>query len=175
MEIVALAQLTVCAMYQLCKEIGITQCNARLHPKDKYSYICQMQSQGRYVAMIGDGINDTTALAEASVGIAMGSGGAAMAVHAADVVLMTDKLSRLPATILMAKQCSSIIRQNIVLSVGIKVIAMGLAIFGYMALWEAICVDIGSLCLVLLNGLRPLNENVSNAAFIVTVYIICNL
>jgi Cd2+/Zn2+-exporting ATPase len=106
------------------------------------------------------GINDTTALAAACVGVAMGAAGAAMAVNAADVVLMSDNLTKLPATISIAKSCNSIIIQNIALSVGIKLIAMALAMLGYLVLWEAICVDIGSLLIVLLNGLRPMQSNV---------------
>lgn len=106
------------------------------------------------------GINDTTALAAASVGVAMGAAGSAMAVNAADVVLMSENLTKLPATIAMAKRCNIIVMQNIVLSVGIKMTAMILAMFGYLVLWEAICVDIGALFLVLFNGLRPMHYDV---------------
>ena len=114
-----------------------------------------------FVLNIFLGINDTTALAAASVGFAMGEAGAAMAVNAADVVLMSNNLTKLPATISMAKRSRKIIIQNIYLSVGIKVIAMILAMLGYLVLWEAICVDIGALFIVLLNGLRPLHQHVS--------------
>lgn len=158
---------------QVCKELNIQDCRSRLRPDEKYTHICQLKDDGRRVAMLGDGINDTTALAAASVGIAMGAGGAAMAVNAADVVLMSNNLSRLPALFSVSKKCSSIIIQNICLSVGIKITAMILAALGYLVLWEAICVDAGSLLLVLINGLRPMYENVRNAQCIFLLYFQC--
>lgn len=88
----------------------------------------------------------------------MGAAGSAMAVTAADVVLMTDSLSRLPATLAAARVARALIMQNIVLSVGIKGAAMVFAMMGYLELWQAVAIDIVSLLLVLANGLRPLSK-----------------
>jgi Cd2+/Zn2+-exporting ATPase len=149
---------------QVVKEIGINpeNCLTRLLPADKLKWILETQgkSKKRNVLMLGDGINDTTALAASSVGVAMGANGSAMAVSAADVVLMSNNLKKLPATLLLCQLSRYVIIFNISFSIGIKVIAVILAILGYLQLFMAILIDTGSLIVVIFVGMIPLVTNV---------------
>lgn len=120
----------------------------------------QGKSKRHNVLMLGDGINDTTALAASSVGVAMGANGSAMAISAADVVLMSNNLKKLPATLLLCQLSRNIIIFNVSFSIGIKVIAVILAILGYLQLFMAILVDTGSLIVVIFVGMIPLITNV---------------
>jgi Cd2+/Zn2+-exporting ATPase len=149
---------------QVVKEIGINpeNCLTRLLPADKLKWILDTQGKikKRNVLMLGDGINDTTALAASSVGVAMGANGSAMAISAADVVLMSNNLKKLPATLLLCQLSQYVIIFNISFSIGIKLIAIILAILGYLQLYMAILVDTGSLIVVIFVGMIPLVTNI---------------
>lgn len=137
-------------------QVGIDDVRAGLLPDEKLQAVRSLQNEHGPTAMVGDGINDTPALAAASVGIAMGGAGSAQALETADVVLMADGLNQLPAAVRLARFTNGIIWQNILFSVGVKLLFVGLAMAGWMSMWLAVMADSGLSVLVSSNGLRPL-------------------
>lgn len=133
---------------------GIDEVRANLLPEHKQGAIRQLQTQGT-VAMVGDGINDAPALAQADIGIAMG-GGTVQAMETADVVLMQANLQAITTTLRISRLTRAVVKQNITLSLGLKLAVMGLTMAGFASLWLAVLADVGATLVVTLNGMRML-------------------
>ena len=140
----------------IAAQAGIDQAQGNLLPQDKLTAIQNLQKQHGATAMIGDGINDAPALAQADIGFAMGGAGTDTAMEAADVVVMNDDLRRIPETIRLSRKTHAVLWQNISLALGIKAVFLLLALFGSATMWMAVFADLGATLLVVANGLRLL-------------------
>jgi len=136
------------------QSLGLKEYRAGLLPAEKLDALDDLKARDGSVAMVGDGINDSPAIARADVGIAMGGAGNAQVLETADVVLMNDDLSRLPFAVKLARFANLLIRQNVTVSLGLKFLVAILAIMGLTPLWVAILADVGISLAVTLNGLR---------------------
>lgn len=140
----------------IAQEIGLTEAWGSLLPEEKVAAIEKLGAQSHKVAMVGDGVNDAPALARSTVGIAMGAAGSDIALETADVALMADKLNILPFAIGLSRQARRIIRQNLVISMGMIAILVPLTITGYANIGPAVVGHEGSTLLVVFNALRLL-------------------
>ncbi|MCA9144609.1 MAG: heavy metal translocating P-type ATPase [Planctomycetaceae bacterium] len=138
--------------------VGIDSFLAEALPEDKLRELERLREQYGSVAMIGDGVNDSPALAAATIGIVMGAIGTDAAIEAADIALMSDDLSRVPWLIRLARRTLRIIKQNIAFALGLKLLFVGLAACGLASLWMAIAADTGASLLVVFNGMRLLRK-----------------
>lgn len=136
--------------------IGLTEYKADLLPQEKVTAINELLDQYCQVAMVGDGVNDAPALATSTVGIAMGAGGADVALETADVALMADDLTRLPFAVGLSRQSRRIIRQNLVISLSVIALLIPAALFGLAGIGQAIIFHEGSTLVVVANSLRLL-------------------
>ncbi len=141
---------------KVADQVGIKEFHASLLPEDKLEWLNKLKQQYGTVLMAGDGINDSPALASADVGIGMGGAGNAQVLETADVVLLDDDLAKLPFAIRLSKFVNKLIRQNVVISLGVKSLVAIIALLGLTPLWVAVFADIGISLLVTLNGTRAL-------------------
>ena len=148
---------------KMAQEAGISAVYTNLLPEDKVHKIEELlqdlETGGKKcgaLAFAGDGINDAPVLSRADVGIAMGALGADAAVEAADVVIMSDEPSKIAEAVRLSKRTLRIVRQNIVLSLGVKGAVMLLGAAGIAGMWLAVFGDVGVAVLAVLNSMRML-------------------
>lgn len=145
------------AAREVAAEVGVDGFQANLLPEHKVAALEQIMA-GRVgratVAFVGDGVNDAPVIARADVGIAMGKGGSEAAVETADVVLMTDSPLRVAEAISLARFTRSVVRQNVVLALGVKAVFVALGIAGVATMWEAVFADMGVALAAILNASR---------------------
>ncbi len=137
-------------------EIGLTDTWGSLLPEEKVDAIKKLKEKESKVAMIGDGVNDAPAMANSTVGIAMGAAGSDVALETADIALMADKLETLPFAIGLSRKAKGIIKQNLWVSLGVVVLLIPLTISGIATIGPAVLVHEGSTLVVVFNALRLL-------------------
>ena len=143
------------AAKQIAEELGISEFEAEMLPDQKYSELEKelekYKGTNGKVAFVGDGINDSPVLARADGGVGSGS-----AIEASDIVVMTDSIDRIDCAIDISKKTSKIIKQNLIFSIGVKIVVLVLSVFGVANMWEAVFADVGATLITVLNSLRIL-------------------
>lgn len=144
---------------KIAKDVGIKAVKSEMLPQDKYNEldtIIAKRDENQKVAFVGDGINDSPVLARADVGISMGGIGSSSAIEASDVVIMTDELSKIVDAIEVSKKTNKIIKQNLIFSIGVKILTLVLSLFGVADMWQAVFADVGVTLITIFNTLRIL-------------------
>ncbi|BAE82618.1 heavy metal translocating P-type ATPase [Desulfitobacterium hafniense] len=141
-------------------QLGLDEVYSELLPADKVEKL-ELLDRGKSpkgkLVFVGDGINDAPVLARADIGMAMGGLGSDAAIEAADIVIMTDEPSKIASAIKIAKRTRSIVYQNIVFALGVKLIFLVLGAIGVATMWEAVFGDMGVAILAILNAMRVMN------------------
>lgn len=148
-----------CAGEKIAEKAGIDTVYTELLPQHKVEIAEKLLAEKNEKGVLlytGDGINDAPVLARADVGIAMGGLGSDAAVEAADVVIMTDELSKIPQAVKISKKTMGIVRQNIVFSIGVKLLVLVLTALGFVGMWAAVFADVGVSMIAVLNALRAM-------------------
>ena len=147
----------------VASELGITEYRARLLPQDKVGAVegllAELSGTKKFLAYIGDGINDAPVLARADIGIAMGSLGSDAAIEASDIVIMDDKLDKITSLIRISRKTISISKTNIIFALVVKAICLILGAFGIANMWVAVFADVGVAMICILNSMRTLVNN----------------
>ena len=149
----------------VAQQVGIAPADVRaeLLPEEKLAAIQEYARNEGHVAMVGDGVNDAPALAAATIGIALGTGGSDAALEAADMALVADDLNRLPWVLRLSRRAAHTIRFNVGFALLTKLLVLGLGALGLANLWIAIAADTGASLIVILNGMRLLGKAPSSA------------
>ena len=145
----------------IADELGITSVYGELLPHQKVSQleeIMQQKSKKGKTLFVGDGINDAPVLARSDIGIAMGGVGSDAAIEAADVVIMTDEISKVATAIKIARKTHQIVWQNIIFALGVKGVILIMGAFGVATMWEAVFGDVGVALIAVLNASRVLRQ-----------------
>ena len=140
----------------VAEEIGLTEARGSLLPEEKVEAIKKLAEQENKLAMIGDGVNDAPAMANSTVGIAMGAAGSDVALETADIALMADKLETLPFAIGLSRKAKAIIKQNLWVSLGVVALLIPATIMSWASIGIAVAVHEGSTLVVVVNALRLL-------------------
>lgn len=143
----------------VASQLGIDEVRYELMPSDKVSAVDKLLAQrtgSGKLAFVGDGINDAPVLSRADIGIAMGAMGSDAAIEAADIVLMDDDPLKIAKGIKISRKCLRIVKENIWLAIGIKVLCLLLGAVGLANMWMAIFADVGVMILAILNAIRAL-------------------
>jgi Cd2+/Zn2+-exporting ATPase len=138
----------------VASEVGLDEAWGNLMPEDKVEAIRKLR-QTTKVAMVGDGVNDAPAMANSTVGIAMGAAGSDVALETADVALMADDLKNLPFAVDLSRHTRRVIRQNVFISLGVVAFLVPATIFG-LSIGVAVAMHEGSTLIVVFNALRLL-------------------
>lgn len=144
---------------EVSKDVGIDEVYSELLPTDKFQRledILEKEGVNKKVAYVGDGINDAPSLARSDIGIAMGGIGSDAAIEAADIVIMTDEISKIPTAIDISKKTIKIVKQNIVFAIGVKVLVLILGALGISGMWEAVFADVGVSVIAIINAMRAM-------------------
>lgn len=143
----------------VASQLGIDEVRCELMPSDKVSAVEKLLAQrtgSGKLSFVGDGINDAPVLSRADIGIAMGAMGSDAAIEAADIVLMDDDPLKIAKGIKISRKCLRIVKENIWLAIGIKVLCLLLGAVGLANMWMAIFADVGVMILAILNAIRAL-------------------
>ncbi|TAJ47371.1 MAG: cadmium-translocating P-type ATPase [Chitinophagaceae bacterium] len=138
----------------VAKTLGIDDAFGDLLPEGKVEKVQALKDQGKHIAFVGDGVNDAPVVALADAGIAMGGLGSDATIETADVVIQNDQPSKIVSAIKIGKLTRSVVWQNIVLAMVVKVVVLGLGAGGIATLWEAVIADVGVALLAILNAVR---------------------
>lgn len=142
----------------IAEKVGIREFRASLLPEEKVEIVRELRSRYGDLAMVGDGVNDAPAMKNSTVGIAMGASGTDVALETADIALMADDLSKLPFALELGRRSRRIIRQNLIISLGVILFLVPAALFGLAGIGIAIILHEGSTILVVGNALRLLKS-----------------
>ncbi|MHC5374631.1 heavy metal translocating P-type ATPase [Enterococcus sp. LJL120] len=140
----------------IAEKLGIDQVYGDLLPEGKVEKLEELMATNQKIAFVGDGMNDAPVLARADLGIAMGGLGSDAAIEAADVVIMNDAPSLIPKAIAISKKTLRIVKQNIIFSIGIKVLVLALGAVGFASMGAAVFADVGVTLIAVLNAMRAL-------------------
>lgn len=140
------------------KRLGIDEIKYEMLPTNKYAEYEKVANKGEITVFAGDGINDAPVLKRADIGISMGNVGSESAIEASDIVLMSGDISKIPLSINISKYTGSIIKQNLIFTMTVKVAILALSVLGLANMWFAVFADTGVTLLTILNTLRIMNK-----------------
>lgn len=149
---------------RIAKEVNIDEVKSEMLPQDKYNELEKVLDNNiteKKVAYVGDGINDSPVLARADIGISMGGIGSNSAIEASDMVIMTDELKKIIEAIQISKKTNRIIKENLIFSIGVKILILLLSILGIADMWEAVFADVGTTLITIFNTIRILKVSIN--------------